>query len=193
MTNLPNIGKPATNALQNIGVTTLEQVAAMDEPTLLKIHGVGPKAIKILREALTEQGMGFQSGESLSKDFAVICDFECDNAPKKRMIRDYLIASATANQADLEAVLEEDFVWTVPGEFQIEGRQEFIEELVAHAQPISTLEIQSLLTHGKGGSAHGTVTDKRGKKVYFSDIFVFRSSGKDAKISGLTSFVVIED
>ncbi|MBC1793042.1 nuclear transport factor 2 family protein [Listeria booriae] len=193
MTNLPNIGKPATNALQNIGVTTLEQVAAMDEPTLLKIHGVGPKAIKILREALTEQGMGFQSGESLSKDFAVICDFECDNAPKKRMIRDYLIASATANQADLEAVLEADFVWTVPGEFQIEGRQEFIEELAAHAQPISTLEIQSLLTHAKGGSAHGTVTDKRGKKVYFSDIFVFRSSRKDAKISGLTSFVVIED
>lgn len=193
MTNLPNIGKPATNALQNIGVTTLEQVAAMDEPTLLKIHGVGPKAIKILREALTEQGMGFQSDESLSKDFAVICDFECDNAPKKRMIRDYLIASATANQADLEAVLEEDFVWTVPGEFQIEGRQEFIKELAAHAQPISTLEIQSLLTHGKGGSAHGTVTDKHGKKVYFSDIFVFRSSRKDAKISGLTSFVVIED
>ncbi|MBC2115554.1 nuclear transport factor 2 family protein [Listeria booriae] len=193
MTNLPNIGKPATNALQNIGVTTLEQVAAMDEPTLLKIHGVGPKAIKILREALTEKELGFQSGESLSKDFAVICDFECDNAPKKRIIRDYLIASATANQADLEAVLEADFVWTVPGEFQIEGRQEFIEELAAHAQPISTLEIQSLLTHGKGGSAHGTVTDKRGKKVYFSDIFVFRSSGKDAKISGLTSFVVIED
>lgn len=196
MTKLPNIGKPATNALELLEITTLEQVAAHDEKTLLKIHGVGPKAIGILKEALAGHGLAFQEISAKSAthgvDFAVFCDFNCDNAPKKRIIRDYLIASASGDRTALENVLEASFVWTVPGEFQIKGRDEFITELIGNLQEISTLEVQSLLSHGKEGSAHGTVTNKKGKHVYFSDIFTFQSNKPDAKISQLTSFVVIE-
>ncbi|KGL42396.1 DNA-binding protein [Listeria sp. SHR_NRA_18] len=196
MTKLPNIGKPATNALELLEITTLEQVAAHDEKTLLKIHGVGPKAIGILKEALADRGLAFNetSTESTTSgvDFAVFCDFNCDNAPKKRIIRDYLIASASGDRTALENVLEASFVWTVPGEFQIKGRDEFIAELIANLQEVSALEVQSLLSHGKEGSAHGTVTNKKGKHVYFSDIFTFQSNKPDAKISKLTSFVVIE-
>jgi len=57
--DLPRIGRPAASALVEIGVTTLEQVAAMREAELLALHGVGPKAVRILREALEEQGRGF--------------------------------------------------------------------------------------------------------------------------------------
>ncbi|WP_137657554.1 DNA-binding protein [Listeria newyorkensis] len=196
MTKLPNIGKPATNALELLEITTLEQVAAHDEKTLLKIHGVGPKAIRILKEALADRGLAFNetSTESTTSgvDFAVFCDFNCDNAPKKRIIRDYLIASASGDRTALENVLEASFVWTVPGEFQIKGRDEFITELITNLQEVSALEVQSLLSHGKEGSAHGTVTNKKGKHVYFSDIFTFQSNKPDAKISKLTSFVVIE-
>lgn len=196
MTNLPNIGKPATKALELLEITALEQVAAHDEKTLLKIHGVGPKAMRILKEALADHGLAFNetSTESTTSgiDFAVFCDFNCDNAPKKRVIRDYLIASASGDRTALENVLEASFVWTVPGEFQIKGRDEFITELIANLQEVSTLEVQSLLSHGKEGSAHGTVTNKKGKHVYFSDIFTFQSNKPDAKISKLTSFVVIE-
>ncbi|MBC6316166.1 DNA-binding protein [Listeria grandensis] len=196
MTMLPSIGKPATRALQTINITTLEQVAAHDEKTLLKIHGVGPKAVRILGEALIEQGLTFkespQNSMAPAVDFAVLCDIECDNAPKKRIIRDYLIAAASGDRAILEDLLEENFIWNVAGEFQIKGREAFITEVLAHLQEISTLEIQTLLTHGKEGSSHGTVTDKQGKHVYYSDIFTFKSNKKDAKISELTSFVVIE-
>lgn len=80
---------------------------------------------------------------------------------KKRVIRDYLIASASGDRTALENVLEASFVWTVPGEFQIKGRDEFIAELIANLQEVSTLEVQSLLSHGKEGSAHGTVTNKK--------------------------------
>ncbi|MCH1882192.1 hypothetical protein [Agrococcus sp. ARC_14] len=54
--DLPKIGRPATSALLAIGVTTLEQVAAMGEAALLALHGVGPKAVRILRVALEQQG-----------------------------------------------------------------------------------------------------------------------------------------
>lgn len=36
MTNLPNIGKPATNALRQLDITTLEQIAIHDEKNAFK-------------------------------------------------------------------------------------------------------------------------------------------------------------
>ncbi|MFF5792631.1 DNA-binding protein [Paeniglutamicibacter sp. NPDC012692] len=53
---LPKIGAPATRALNAHGITTLEQAAALGEKALQALHGVGPKAIRILREALGEVG-----------------------------------------------------------------------------------------------------------------------------------------
>jgi len=51
------IGRPATRALHRQGVFRLDQVAGWSEQDLLALHGVGPKAIRLLREALAEQGM----------------------------------------------------------------------------------------------------------------------------------------
>ncbi|WP_100444760.1 helix-hairpin-helix domain-containing protein [Glycomyces xiaoerkulensis] len=46
------IGRPATRALANAGITTLDQVAELSDADLGAMHGVGPKAVRILREAL---------------------------------------------------------------------------------------------------------------------------------------------
>jgi predicted flap endonuclease-1-like 5' DNA nuclease len=46
------IGRPATRALADAGVTTLAQVAAVPREELLGLHGVGPKAVRVLDEAL---------------------------------------------------------------------------------------------------------------------------------------------
>lgn len=58
---LPRIGRAATGALLAQGVATLEQVARWREAELLAVHGVGPKAVAILREALAEAGLGFRA------------------------------------------------------------------------------------------------------------------------------------
>lgn len=58
--DLPKIGRPATSALLSVGVASLLQVSAMSRQELLAIHGVGPKALRILEEALAERGMGFK-------------------------------------------------------------------------------------------------------------------------------------
>lgn len=44
------IGKPATNALINAKITRLKQISEMSDDELLALHGVGPKAVRILRE-----------------------------------------------------------------------------------------------------------------------------------------------
>jgi hypothetical protein len=46
------IGRPATQALTSAGITTLAQAADLTEAELLAMHGVGPRAVRILREAL---------------------------------------------------------------------------------------------------------------------------------------------
>ena len=56
MTALPNIGKAATGALAALGITTLEAAAKLGEKQLLAQHGIGPKAVRILRETLATQG-----------------------------------------------------------------------------------------------------------------------------------------
>lgn len=51
------IGRPATRALHAAGIATLDDVAARSEADLLALHGIGPRAIRILNEALAQRGM----------------------------------------------------------------------------------------------------------------------------------------
>jgi hypothetical protein len=54
--DLPPIGRPANSALLGLGVTTLDGVAELGRAQLLALHGVGPKAVRLLEAALAEQG-----------------------------------------------------------------------------------------------------------------------------------------
>jgi hypothetical protein len=55
--DLPRIGAPATGALAAAGYTELGRLGGVPEAELLRLHGVGPKAVRILREALQERGL----------------------------------------------------------------------------------------------------------------------------------------
>jgi uncharacterized protein YdhG (YjbR/CyaY superfamily) len=58
--NLPNIGAPATRALAHAGITSLADVASWTERDLLALHGVGPKAIRILTPELDKHGLSLR-------------------------------------------------------------------------------------------------------------------------------------
>lgn len=53
------MSQPALEALLHANITSLEQIAAMTPADLLKLHGVGPKTIRILRPALAAAGLSF--------------------------------------------------------------------------------------------------------------------------------------
>jgi hypothetical protein len=53
------IGKPATQALIAAGYTRLDQLTKVTETNLLKLHGMGPKALGILRSTLNARGQSF--------------------------------------------------------------------------------------------------------------------------------------
>jgi predicted flap endonuclease-1-like 5' DNA nuclease len=54
---LPKIGAPATRALNNAGYTSLRQLADVARADLAKLHGMGPKALRIIEDNLAKQGL----------------------------------------------------------------------------------------------------------------------------------------
>jgi DNA-directed RNA polymerase alpha subunit len=53
------LAKPAQRALAGAGYTQLQQLTRVSEKELLRLHGMGPKALRLLREALAEKGWSF--------------------------------------------------------------------------------------------------------------------------------------
>jgi len=192
-TELPKIGRPATNALQSIGVMTLEKVAEYDRTSILDIHGVGQKAIDRLDKALKEQGLSFKNEKLSEIPFELVGDVACDNAPKRRIMLDFLLASALADKTKLSQIVVSNFIWKVPGAFELKSLDEFYNEIEAHSTEIKKIEVTHHLTHGKFGAMHGIQTNVNGMKIYFADFIEFESHSKNAKIKIVTSYVIMNE
>jgi endonuclease III len=59
--DLPRIGAPAVRALASIGVTRIDQLVEQSRAELLALHGVGPRALRIIDEALADRGESMRS------------------------------------------------------------------------------------------------------------------------------------
>lgn len=59
--DFPQIGAPALRALLNAGYTQLQDLTKVTEHELKQLHGMGPKALGILKEALRTQGLSYKS------------------------------------------------------------------------------------------------------------------------------------
>lgn len=61
MSDLPKTSAPAESALNNIGIYTLEALTKYTEKEILDLHGMGPKAIRILKEVMKDKGLSFKT------------------------------------------------------------------------------------------------------------------------------------
>jgi 3-methyladenine DNA glycosylase AlkD len=57
--DLPKLSKPAERGLHHAGFYRLEQFTGVTEEEILKLHGVGPKTVRMLKEVLGEKGLSF--------------------------------------------------------------------------------------------------------------------------------------
>jgi hypothetical protein len=57
------IGQPATRALAAAGYTNLDQLSSVTEAELLNLHGMGPKALGLIRSALQAKGLSFADAD----------------------------------------------------------------------------------------------------------------------------------
>ncbi|MDQ6736233.1 MAG: DNA-binding protein [Gemmatimonadota bacterium] len=55
------LAQPALRALAGAGYTSLNRLASVSEPELAALHGMGPKAIGIIKAALEGRGMSLRA------------------------------------------------------------------------------------------------------------------------------------
>ncbi len=53
------LSQPAQRALAGAGITNLDQLSGYSESEIKKLHGIGPRALDLLRSALAARGKGF--------------------------------------------------------------------------------------------------------------------------------------
>src|SRR4051812_27677701 len=58
---LSQVAAPARHALENKGITTLQQLAAFSEAEILALHGMGPGSMPKLRKALEAESLSFKT------------------------------------------------------------------------------------------------------------------------------------
>ena len=58
----PGVGGPVLRALANAKIRSLRDLVRWRESDLAALHGVGPKGIRILKDALRELGLEFTTG-----------------------------------------------------------------------------------------------------------------------------------
>lgn len=51
------LAQPAVRALQSAGYSNLKQIAQASEDELMKLHGMGPHALRKVKEALRNAGL----------------------------------------------------------------------------------------------------------------------------------------
>ncbi len=61
------VGEPALRALAMRNLTTMESLTTITEQQLLGMHGIGPKAVRILRDAMHLRGLSFTSPASTER------------------------------------------------------------------------------------------------------------------------------
>lgn len=56
---LKKLAKPAQRAIQNLGVTTIEDLTKYSEKEILELHGIGKNAMNSIKLTLNESGLTF--------------------------------------------------------------------------------------------------------------------------------------
>ncbi|RAP76138.1 DNA-binding protein [Paenibacillus montanisoli] len=62
--DLPSgLAKPAQRALAGAGLRSMADISNLSESELSGLHGIGPKAVDLLRQAMKSKGLAFKSGK----------------------------------------------------------------------------------------------------------------------------------
>lgn len=119
------------------------------------------------------------------------CEENCGNSPKKILLKELSIASATNDIDFCMNWMRDDILWEIVGDKQIQGKDDFEHELNRMKdRKVQELRIHNIITHGNTASLNGTLILSDDKKIAFCNVYNFSGFGKNAKIKRITSYVI---
>lgn len=123
-------------------------------------------------------------------NFNIHCLEDCGNAPKKQLLKEFIIARLKKDISFCEQWMTDDCIWELVGEQLIEGKERVLHRFAKGNDDILELHIHHIITHGNVASLNGTILLKEEKAISFCDIYKFGSFGKKAKIKHITSYII---
>jgi uncharacterized protein YdhG (YjbR/CyaY superfamily) len=169
--NFPKIGSPATRALEAAGYTSLMQLTKVTEAELAQLHGMGPKALGILREALKTQGLSFKkdkAGKPLKKKGSLVS--RTDKVDEfLRELSHPLTAEVEVVRSIIKGVnkdINEEVKWKAPS-FNYKGEY-LVTFNLRETKRIFLVLHNPLIPQVKSKILEGDYKDRR--KVYFADM-----------------------
>jgi len=169
--NFPKIGAPATRALEAAGYTKLKQLTKVTEAEIGQLHGMGPKALGILREALKVEGLSFKQGregEKLKKKGSFVNRTDKVDA-FLRELKHPLTAEVEAVRSIIKGVnknINEEVKWRAPS-FNYKGEY-LVTFNLWETKRIFLVFHNPLIPRVKSKILEGDYKDRR--KAYFADM-----------------------
>lgn len=120
----------------------------------------------------------------------VITSEDCGNSPKNKLLEKLTIAFAEGDAEFILASVAGDIRWNIPGEGEIQGKDEFSRALLRiKDNPALQLTIQHVVSHGKAGAVNGFAIFEDGKTRAFCDVYEF-SGASGRRVREITSYRV---
>lgn len=129
------------------------------------------------------------SGKPESPVTKVKRDPDCGNSPKNQLLQELTIAIASADEAQILALLTTDVQWNPIPSKPVSGAQAVCRALLRYG-PATSLTIGRVISHGRSGAVDGVVVfGDKAKKRAFCHVYEF-GSAKGVDISGITTYSI---
>lgn len=113
----------------------------------------------------------------------------CGNAPRKVVIRDFLIALYSGAIDETLEMLKDDVRWEIIGSHVLSGQAETRAWLM-NEPSAQELKLHTVITHGTDSGADGVATYADSGTSYFNHVILFSGHGKTAKIKEIRSYLL---
>ncbi len=118
---------------------------------------------------------------------------DCDNAPKRRFIKDFCVANVHGDIKTVMDMLTDDICLEIPGYKTVQG-QEAVERLLtedAKRSKVTELAFENIVSHGDRVAANGILKFEDGGSVAFCNMYTFNSHSKHAKIKLIKTYSIV--
>ncbi|WP_024876409.1 nuclear transport factor 2 family protein [Saccharomonospora piscinae] len=114
---------------------------------------------------------------------------DCGNAPRKQVLRDYVIALVEHDTEALRSAVADDVEWEIVGARTVRGWADFAAAVEsAFEQRPETVRLDSILTHGSEGAVSSRMIFTGRGELRCCDVYRFSGHSRTAKIKRITSY-----
>ena len=115
---------------------------------------------------------------------------DCGNAPRKRVIRDFIVALYSGQTPEVLGYLSENVNWKMIGSWDASDKTG-VGHYLSQYTKIVHLRIGTIITHGTDCGIDGEITFESGQQAAFCHVLIFTGGARTAKIKAVRSYQIV--